>query len=453
MDTHRKIIVICGPIQGGKSFLAKGIARVYGETRKGSFADPLYRCLGSILGEERVADLRERNDKETPLPELGGKSLRQALITLGTEWGREMIDSSLWVNTLIRQTTDAAILTVEDTRFWNEYETLIATGRALVVRVQKKGQVISPPKHKSEAYWPFFPFHELLEWDDDYTDNQFVQFITGLVEGFDRIVSQPATRQLLPDWTWDEAGGEVLEKKPSGSRVATPESDGIRWDAYVKNSNDRGLVPGDEWGTEAHWEDRADFLLRDIEDIEVTKIVEIGQGSGKYTKRVLDHYPQSTVLCCDVSRAFLADAEARLRPIYGDRVQFAHLDGSQDSLSRAISGVWGCGEEIDLLFSIDAMVHVDQPMLVNYLSIAAERLRPDGRVAMTLASIDNPEYGVKKLVQEEVRNYFSNHSNTGRMYYWSEFGISEILEFLGFSVEKSRCPHRDIEFQARRTEK
>jgi len=86
------------------------------------FADPLYAGLAVMLGvpEER---LRERTTKE--LPAAVGKSPRDLLRTLGTEWGRELVRDDLWVWRARQRIDEAARLGFRtiamcDVRFGNE---------------------------------------------------------------------------------------------------------------------------------------------------------------------------------------------------------------------------------------------------------------------------------------------------------------------------------------------
>lgn len=72
--------------------------------------------------------------KEKPLPLLGGKSGRHAMVTLGTEWGRKMMTPNLWVNLFSRNIfklygswaqegrINPVLVLVDDVRFPEEVE-------------------------------------------------------------------------------------------------------------------------------------------------------------------------------------------------------------------------------------------------------------------------------------------------------------------------------------------
>jgi hypothetical protein len=87
------------------------------------FADPLYAGLAAMLGvtEEQ---LRARATKELPMAGIG-KSPRDLLRTLGTEWGRELVREDIWIVRARQRIEDAsqagaAIVAVCDVRFPNE---------------------------------------------------------------------------------------------------------------------------------------------------------------------------------------------------------------------------------------------------------------------------------------------------------------------------------------------
>lgn len=63
------------------------------EVRK--FADKLKAMICVLLGCT-IEQLEDRDFKETPLPELGNMTPRDLMISLGTEWGREMVTPNIW---------------------------------------------------------------------------------------------------------------------------------------------------------------------------------------------------------------------------------------------------------------------------------------------------------------------------------------------------------------------
>jgi hypothetical protein len=79
-------------------------------------------------------------DKEVPLHILGGKTTRHALQTIGTQWGRDMIDENLWANVTHARIRDLVVagknVVVDDCRFENE-ATMLKTMGAIIVRVER----------------------------------------------------------------------------------------------------------------------------------------------------------------------------------------------------------------------------------------------------------------------------------------------------------------------------
>jgi hypothetical protein len=86
-------------------------------------ADPIYAALASILGIPETV-LRQRSTKERPIEWLG-KSPRQLLQTLGTDWGRTLVAEDLWLRIARRRieelaSTGAGAIVIADVRFDNE---------------------------------------------------------------------------------------------------------------------------------------------------------------------------------------------------------------------------------------------------------------------------------------------------------------------------------------------
>jgi hypothetical protein len=144
----RRIIGITGRAGAGKNAVASMIpgAFVIG------MADPLYAMLAAMLGIPEPI-LRQRECKETVVPWLG-KSVRELLQTLGTEWGRGMVCSDVWLRLLGRRLAMLAeqgicLIAVADVRFENEVEYLRGIGGE-IWHVRRPG-LDAPASHASEA--------------------------------------------------------------------------------------------------------------------------------------------------------------------------------------------------------------------------------------------------------------------------------------------------------------
>ncbi|MGE0724558.1 MAG: trans-aconitate 2-methyltransferase, partial [Alphaproteobacteria bacterium] len=188
------------------------------------------------------------------------------------------------------------------------------------------------------------------------------------------------------------------------------------WDLYVQSvfpqiraatdpAAERLRWPGDEWGTPEIWEKIYEMVFAPAIQPSTARIVEIGPGAGKYTAMVLDRQPAARVLAFDVSPAYLQVLAERLAPaIAAGRLEAIRLEPEWDHLARAIEAR-GWGGSVDLLFSIDAMVHVDLQYLVAYWTCAARVLRPGAALIMSVADATSP-HGFAKLMAD-VPTYFA----------------------------------------------
>ena len=146
-----RLIGFCGLAGSGKSWAATHLASSWGYSRV-RFAGPLkdmMRALG--LNEAEI----EGDRKESPCDLLGGRTPRQAMQTLGTEWGREQIDPELWVRAWERAAAkyldnDLPVV-VDDVRYLNEAAAIWRRGGTLV-RIDRAGAgSASGASHASES--------------------------------------------------------------------------------------------------------------------------------------------------------------------------------------------------------------------------------------------------------------------------------------------------------------
>lgn len=138
------VIGIVGTARSGKSELAQALAgEGFARVR---FADPLKNMLYALgLRLEEI----EGALKEEPCELLGGRTPRYAMQTTGKEWGRDLIDSQIWLRAWMRTASKHAHVVAEDVRFQNEVDTIRSLG-GIIIRVSRPG-IMPRADHVSEA--------------------------------------------------------------------------------------------------------------------------------------------------------------------------------------------------------------------------------------------------------------------------------------------------------------
>jgi hypothetical protein len=144
------IVAFCGPEGCGKSFAAEHLIANHGFVRF-SFADPIREMLRIIGVTDK--ELSDRVLKESPCAALHGRTPRHAMKTLGTEWGRDMIDIKLWSDLALKRLLAASAaglrVVLDDCRFDNEAETWIKSG-GVILEIRREGCNYDPA-HASSA--------------------------------------------------------------------------------------------------------------------------------------------------------------------------------------------------------------------------------------------------------------------------------------------------------------
>jgi len=91
--------------------------------------------------------------KEIPQAKLGGKTPRFAMQTLGTEWGREMVWTNLWVEKcmakVLKELAAGQRVVLSDVRLDNEALAILNAG-GRIIRVHRPGVTIAGSAHSSE---------------------------------------------------------------------------------------------------------------------------------------------------------------------------------------------------------------------------------------------------------------------------------------------------------------
>jgi hypothetical protein len=145
------IIGFCGRAGAGKSFAAAYLVRAHGFTRL-RFAGPIKAMMIALGCTEDEVD---GPHKERPSALLGGKTPRQAMQLLGTEWGRQLVADDLWIDAWARHADEALAagrpIVVDDVRFLNEVTAIRRRGGRIVRVVREGARSSSGATHASET--------------------------------------------------------------------------------------------------------------------------------------------------------------------------------------------------------------------------------------------------------------------------------------------------------------
>lgn len=142
------VIALTGLAGSGKSTASKYLVEKHGYQLV-KFAGPLKDMLRAIgLSEAQI----EGELKEEPCEWLQGATPRHAMQTLGTQWGRDCIGPSFWIELWVRRVNliiaEGGRVVVDDCRFPNEAEEVRKLG-GVVWRLVGRGGIAGG--HESEA--------------------------------------------------------------------------------------------------------------------------------------------------------------------------------------------------------------------------------------------------------------------------------------------------------------
>lgn len=153
-------IALAGQKRSGKTTVARRLVEEHGFIHM-DFADPVRAAAMSFFG--MTPEELER-DKEKDI--FFGSfviSPREFMQKMGTEWGRQTIDDSMWVEGLLARAATyhqlGKSIVVADARFQNETDTLRSQGYQ-IVHVSRPGYMNKADQHASEA--GVKPHHEDL---------------------------------------------------------------------------------------------------------------------------------------------------------------------------------------------------------------------------------------------------------------------------------------------------
>lgn len=150
------LVGLAGPAGVGKSTIARALCELgrssgLPEFKRQRFAGPLKDMLMVGLGLTR--EQVDGAEKETPTDLLCGRTPRHAMVTIGTDWGRNMIGEEIWLRAGMRRVEQDLIagyaVVIDDCRFDNEAKAVREIG-GVVVQLSRTGVQIQSD-HASEA--------------------------------------------------------------------------------------------------------------------------------------------------------------------------------------------------------------------------------------------------------------------------------------------------------------
>lgn len=166
--------------RSGKSTVANVLASAHGGMHRIiPFSAPLKRAAESILLSLGLSPQTAKDhlyfDKESEIPRLGCSG-RYLLQTLGTEWGRKMIHSDIWLNCWQHE-VDSSLLegtpvVTDDVRFRNEGDLIRLKFGGELWLVRRPG-VENPYQHESEGAFAGEPdsfYDRVIENNGTITD-------------------------------------------------------------------------------------------------------------------------------------------------------------------------------------------------------------------------------------------------------------------------------------------
>lgn len=137
--THYPIIGIAGRARTGKDTVAEAILSIGAARYQYRMAGPIKTMLRVGLGIDADSD---GDDKDRIAHAHLGKTTRELLQTLGTEWGRNMVHPDIWVIEAQQAfMVDGPGMVISDIRFANEAYWVRQTG-GKVIHIQRHGAPI-----------------------------------------------------------------------------------------------------------------------------------------------------------------------------------------------------------------------------------------------------------------------------------------------------------------------
>lgn len=140
-----RIIGITGKARAGKDTFAQMLVEAGHKATIVSLSTPMKEMLRHVgLSQEQLYGGTEKEEIDPRF----NKSPRQMMQFLGTEWGRNLIHESMWLNVINSQYEHASII-IPDIRFENEAK-WVRDNDGVVIHIKRTGCGIAKSEHTSE---------------------------------------------------------------------------------------------------------------------------------------------------------------------------------------------------------------------------------------------------------------------------------------------------------------
>lgn len=148
------LIGLTGRKGAGKDAMASVLIEMGFENVK--FAGALKSMVEALLryqgvDEDTIGRMIEGDLKEVESDYLAGRTPRYVMQTIGTEWGRDLVGTDLWVNCALNRAATLPQAVITDVRFPNECDAVQQRGGSVFLISACAGGV-STDAHESEAH-------------------------------------------------------------------------------------------------------------------------------------------------------------------------------------------------------------------------------------------------------------------------------------------------------------
>lgn len=184
------VVGLSGRAGSGKTTAARFLSSHFNIPRR-PFAYPLKSMVAALGISEEVLD-GPSAVKEMATERLNGHTVRYALQTLGTEWGRNLMGEDFWVRQWLAGLDELPGGIADDVRFANEVNAVRSRG-GVVIRVERDGAGVRGPDaaHVSEQV-------DLLAWDHVVPNNGSIEDFQARLLSVTRSVAISSGRLVLP---------------------------------------------------------------------------------------------------------------------------------------------------------------------------------------------------------------------------------------------------------------